>query len=174
MKGHRNPQFIVDAMLKKMGKFLRIMGVDTIIAKDVYTDDFIIQKALKGNRSLITMDKLLYQKITKLTTEAILIKSTNLEDQLVQFFRDNRELLAIEDFNDPMSYSSRCSKCNFPLKSISKEDIMNRIPKETYTVFDRFWICSNESCKKIYWRGSHWKNIEKTINYMKRRMKESI
>lgn len=154
-------------MLKKMGKFLRIMGIDTIIATNIDSDEAIIQQALKENRILITMDKLMFQRITKLSNKATLIDTSNLEAQIVQFFKKNRLQLTIEDISDPVSFNSRCSTCNSPIKPIPKVKIVNRIPKETYATFNQFWICINELCEKIYWRGSHWKNIEGTINRIK-------
>lgn len=174
MRDQKNPQFIVDAMLKKMGKFLRIMGIDTIIANNIDTDDVVIQQALKENRILITMDKLMFQRITKLSNKAILIDTSNLEAQIVQFFKRNRLQLTIEDISDPVSYNSRCSMCNSPLKSISKEKIVHRIPKVTSATFDRFWLCTKESCEKIYWLGSHWKNIKRTIVRIKLRLSKDL
>jgi uncharacterized protein with PIN domain len=161
-------------MLKKMGKFLRIMGIDTIIATNLDSDNVIIQQALNENRILVTMDKLMYQRIAKLSSKAILIDVSDLESQIVQFFRKNQLKLTIEDIIEPVSFNSRCSMCNSTINSISKEIIVNRIPKETFAIFDQFWICSNESCKKIYWLGSHWKNIERTINRIKLRLSKDF
>ena len=56
----------------------------------------------------------------------------------------------------------RCSVCNGDLKEKSKLDILNRIPEGTAKEYDDFWECSK--CFKIYWVGSHWEDIKKTIS----------
>jgi len=42
-----------------------------------------------------------------------------------------------------------------------REEVYDRVPPRTYEAYDEFWVCG--SCGKVYWRGSHWRNIVETV-----------
>ncbi|MEM4222151.1 MAG: DUF5615 family PIN-like protein [archaeon] len=70
-------RFICDAMLAKLGRWLRMAGYDTKIASNKEKDEEILDKAIKEDRIILTRDKNLSRyKI------AIYITSDNLQEQL--------------------------------------------------------------------------------------------
>jgi len=150
-------------MLAKLGKFMRIIGLDTKIVDNSITDELVIQQAVETNRVLVTMDKLLYKRMKKKELKTIFIDTDILEAQLIQVINSENIAFLIEDIDNPISYDSRCSHCNSLLKTIAKKEVKGEVPETTYTSFEDFWSCQNETCGKIYWRGSHWRGIRETI-----------
>ncbi len=138
---------------------MRILGLDTEFADNSIPDDMVMDRALKTDRVLITMDKSLYQRMIKQTKKVIFINTKSLDTQLVIIFTKSRMKFPSKDIDDPLSYNSRCSRCNTILKVIPKKNIKEVIPEQSYAAFDHFWTCNNEECGKIYWRGSHWERI---------------
>ncbi len=61
---------------------------------------------------------------------------------------------------------SRCPNCGEFLRSAEKETLAEMIPARTYDAYEEFWVC--DSCGKVYWRGSHWKNILGTVDEARR------
>jgi uncharacterized protein with PIN domain len=131
-------------MLKKLARWLRMLGQNTLHAGD-YTedDDEIIKLSIKNNAVLLTRDEKLYQK-AKQYTKTILIKSDDLEEQLKQ--------LKIKPENP------RCTQCNGKLVEVEKDKIKDKTPEKVFQKINHFWKC--EDCGKIYWKGGHWKKIE--------------
>lgn len=157
-------------MLIKLGKFMRILGLDTEFADNSISDDIVMDRALETDRVLITMDKSLYQRMIKQTKKVIFINTKSLDTQLVKIFTKSRMKFPSEDIDDPLSYNSRCSSCNTILKVIPKENLKEKIPEKSYAAFDHFWKCTNDECGKIYWRGSHWERIRKIFKLVKEKI----
>ncbi|MFX0087150.1 MAG: Mut7-C RNAse domain-containing protein [Candidatus Hodarchaeota archaeon] len=174
MKDKNSIKFIVDAMLVKLGKFMRILGLDTDIVNNLISDEGIIQHALETDRILITMDKSLYEQLQKQTKKVIFLNTAILEEQLVSVIINSSARFSPRDINDPLSYNSRCSRCNSLIESVSKDRVKNQIPKQSFDSFDHFWICSNKNCEKIYWRGSHWNRICRTIDIVRNDLNKLI
>jgi len=174
LEEHNSIKFLVDAMIIKLGKFMRILGLDTEFADNSIPDDIVMDRALKNDRVLITMDKSLYQRMIKQTKKVIFINTKSLDIQLVTIFTKSKLKFPSEDIDDPLSYNSRCSRCNTILKAIPKKNVKEDIPEQSYAAFDHFWICNNEECRKIYWRGSHWERIRKIFEIVRNELKRNI
>jgi len=41
------------------------------------------------------------------------------------------------------------------------------VPPESLRAFNRFYVCP--SCGKVYWEGSHWRNIRRILEEARRR-----
>jgi uncharacterized protein with PIN domain len=135
-----------DAMLSRMGRWLRMLGFDTEIA-DVETPDKDVIKAV-GDRALITRDKLLYQRAKSRRVKAYYIHSRTVREQLHEFF-------SLTGTETHFPENSRCSLCNGVLKRVDREETY--APKNVRS--ERFWKCGD--CGKSYWQGSHWAKISK-------------
>lgn len=147
-------KFLTDGMLGKLTRFLRILGFDTLYLKDV-NDDELLMIAQKDNRILITRDRELYHRAIKMNIRSLLITEINLKNQLSQIaskLNINLDLDIAE---------TRCPLCNTKLEKIPKYEIKNKVPEKIFNLHEEFWICTK--CNKIYWMGSHWKSINKTI-----------
>jgi len=146
---HMEPLFIVDGMLGNIARWLRILGYDTIYLVDA--DDDEILKA-SANRILLTSDEELYLRALKHGIEAYLLFGETLLEKLRSVVR--RYSLSTD------ASGSRCTTCNGTLTiataekiSSSKEIVPNNV--------DDVWTCT--SCGKLYWKGGHWRNIERTL-----------
>jgi hypothetical protein len=118
-------------------------------------DNDLILKAKKENRILLTRDVELFQQAIAKGAEAFLLESPNQITNLAQ---------AAKRFKFPLEINpeiSRCPKCNTRIKQITKVEAEEKVPKKTLLHYDDFWQCPN--CQQIYWRGAHWKKIEKTL-----------
>ncbi|MEM3833638.1 MAG: Mut7-C RNAse domain-containing protein [Thermoprotei archaeon] len=147
-------KFLTDGMLGKLTRFLRILGFDTIYFRGT-NDNELLTISQKDNRILITRDRELHQRAIKMNIKSILITETSLKNQLLQIVSKLNISLDLD------TAETRCPLCNTKLEHISKYEIKNKIPEKIFASHEEFWIC--KKCNKIYWMGSHWKSINKTI-----------
>ncbi|MHA2204095.1 MAG: Mut7-C RNAse domain-containing protein, partial [Candidatus Hodarchaeales archaeon] len=145
-------KFLLDGMLGSLCRWLRIIGYDSIYRRD-YLDDDLIEEAKRTNRILLTRDRDLVTRAKKRDISSCYLDAFTNEEML-KFLVENLNLVI-------KSSDSRCPKCNYLLNKTEKTEIKSRVPKNTYENFDEFWICCD--CGNVYWRGSHWDNISKTL-----------
>ena len=155
-------RLLCDGMLGRLTRWLRMLGYDTKYLKVL--DDELIEVAEREHRILLTRDLMLYKRARAHGVRAFLVKGENEAEKLADLAKN----LNIKLDMDPSR--SRCPKCNSEIKSVRKEDIINKIPEMTARFHEEFWIC--KGCGQIYWRGSHWKRIMKTLIEAKRLAKE--
>ncbi|MGQ9759696.1 MAG: Mut7-C RNAse domain-containing protein [Candidatus Methanomethylicaceae archaeon] len=144
-------RFVVDAMLGKLARWLRLLGHDTVY-EQVLDDEVLISIAKEEDRILVTRDESLFKKAYKYGVRSFLIKSTDLTE----------ELLELSPFLDESAIGSRCTICNTVLVEVDR----SRIPAEDLPEIYPLWRCPK--CGKIYWHGSHWRGIEERIKTIKR------
>ena len=147
-------KFIADGMLGKLTRWLRMLGQDVEYSKSLY-DEQLIKTAKTENRILLTRDLRLYQRARKQGVDTALIEDATKAEKLAGLASRFNFKLEIDIM------VSRCPKCNTPLKPVSKDEILDRIPKATATHYNEFWECSG--CGQVYWQGSHWNRIQKTL-----------
>ena len=159
-------KFLVDRMLGRLIAWLRIFGYDTKSALEFETtpneDTLLIDIANKEHRILISRDRVLVNRARKAGVDAQLVGSDDVKDQLEELME--RYPLDI----DPTM--TRCTVCNSMLREATEDDmgkIKNspEVPERLKEAHTGFWIC--ERCGKIYWQGSHWRNILKTAEDVK-------
>ena len=149
---NEKPIFLVDAMLGKLAKKLRLLGYDSFYSSNM-EDDKILQLAKNENRILITKDVPLCHKAKK--QEILAVQITN-DDEIEQFL----------EINEKASFgkctvgggSSRCPVCNGKLQHIEKNDVYEKVPTGVFENMKDFWKCTK--CEKIYWEGTHIKNLQ--------------
>jgi uncharacterized protein with PIN domain len=144
-------KLILDEMLGRLVKWLRIFGIDANYSKGI-SDEEHLELAKAGNRTLITKDEALSQRCKKLGISCYFLESEKLEEQLAEL-KTNLDL----EFTFPNK--TRCPACNNPLKIVSSLEVADLVHENVQKRFDKFWICSK--CNKAYWEGSHWKNLSR-------------
>lgn len=155
----RELKFLTDGMLGKLTRWLRMLGLDVEYTGSM-DDRELIQKAKKENRILLTRDVELYRQAAAKSAEAFLIENPNQTASLANLAkRFNFKLEVSMD-------ASRCPKCNSKIKVVSKADVASKIPSSTSSNYDEFWQC--QGCGQVYWRGAHWKRIDKTLEEAKK------
>lgn len=147
----RVTRFILDAHLGKLAKYLRMLGFDTLYRND-YGDEEIIDLAVKEKRIILSRDKLLLQ--SKRITHGYYIRATEKHEQL-------REVVQKFDLYSQFKSFSRCMTCNKELVSKSREEVTHLVKEDILQLFIEFYYCP--ACKKVYWKGSHFKRMESFI-----------
>lgn len=150
---NEKPIFIVDAMLGKLAKKLRLLGYDSLYSSNM-EDDEILRLAKNENRILITKDVPLTQKAPK---QQILTIQITKDDEIEQFLQINEKIklgkCTVSGSN------SRCPVCNGELEYAEKKDIAEKVPTGVFENMNDFWKCTK--CEKIYWEGTHITNLQK-------------
>jgi uncharacterized protein with PIN domain len=125
-------------MLMRLGRWLRLLGQDVANPEDI-SDDALLSQAGRERRTIITRDKRLYETCQGRGIQCVLIKSSQISDQLMEMAEEGVPLqLDIQ----------RCTLCNCPLLEVGSEQ-------------SRMWECP--ICKKFYWQGGHWENMERML-----------
>ena len=147
-------KFITDGMLGKLTRWLRMLGHDVEYSRSD-DDKKLIEKAKSEERILLTRDFKLYQQAMMQGVDAVLVEAATGAEKLA-------DLAGRFDFKLEIDVTvSRCPKCNTKIKPVSKDMVIDRVPKSTSTYYNEFWECPG--CGQIYWQGAHWKRIEKTL-----------
>ncbi|QKQ99990.1 hypothetical protein GWK48_05990 [Metallosphaera tengchongensis] len=132
-------KFIVDAMLGKLARWLRILGYDTLYYRDA-EDWKILKKAKDERRILITRDRGLCVRARKNDVDCFfVIPNEEIEKILADLSRKYKIFL------DVNPEASRCTSCNGILEKKDKN----------------LWICTK--CRKEYWKGKHWETITEIL-----------
>jgi uncharacterized protein with PIN domain len=148
--------FLLDGMLGRLTRWLRMIGCEASYFKDG-SDAMLLQRAKQNSLILLTCDVQLYRTAIAKNLECFLVEGDNEPERLANIAaRFNLKL------NIDME-RARCSVCGSTIEPVRKEKIASRIPPATFKIYQSFWICTNASCAKIYWQGSHWKRIEETL-----------
>lgn len=144
--------FIVDAMLGKIARKLRIFGFDTVYESKIDDMDILNSSKYYG-RIVLTSDRALFSRCKKKGLDTILMDKRTEVENLVTIFRS----LDIESINS-QELPHFCTCCNGLLDTIiDKNSIKNKIPDRLLQTKDIFYKCSQ--CNKIYWIGSHMEHI---------------
>lgn len=136
-------KFIADAMFGTLAKWLRVLGFDTLYAKDLEDED-IVELARAEERVLITRDKLLAQK----TANSFYLDSDDLDEQLNQVL----EKYPVQE----NKLLTRCLLCNSVLSPVEKSEVQD-VPESVLQREEKFWKC--EKCEKFYWPATHYENM---------------
>ena len=142
-------KFIVDGMLGRLAKWLRILGYDTAYFPHM-DDDQLVRLARAEGRLLLTRDRGLARRRG---LQCLLIESDHLEEQLGQVLAE----LALTG-EHPFS---RCPVCNTPLQKVKKPELEERVPPHIFRTHKDFSLCPN--CDKIYWPGTHWARMQEKL-----------
>ncbi len=145
-------RFVLDGMLGKLTRWLRMMGHDALYLNDVQDKD-LVSTALGENRVLLTSDVALFRFATARGAEAYLVKGRTEAERLASLANRFKLDLSVD------TVQSRCPTCGSSLTLVSKHEVERKVPATTFNVFDEFWTCTNPECGKVYWQGSHWGNI---------------
>jgi hypothetical protein len=143
-------------MLGKLNRWIRILGYETEYVKDK-VDYELVNLAKHSSSILLTSDEELYRSAVTHGVDSFLIKGKNEAERLAALaHRYNIRLTIDPDL-------SKCPLCGSSVKQASKANIKELVPPTTFKVYQSFWKCTNPTCAKIYWHGSHWKRIEQTF-----------
>lgn len=152
-------KFICDAMLGKLAKYLRMLGLNA-----EYTKNIPVLQQYKGmpdqpyflTRALKTIQ---YDRI-------IFVKSDRVKEQL----REIKEI--IRPYIDPDKVMNRCIICNIELVDVEKNNVEQKVPEFVFHQYAQFRECP--SCGKVYWEGSHTAGMAQLMKELMRKDDEEV
>lgn len=144
-------KFLLTRELGRLSKWLRILGFDAAYFDQDNASSLIIQ-ALRDNRIIVTRNHRL-PKSPGIKT--VLIKAEKIKEQVSEVLK----ALKIAPASGMMF--SRCIICNAGLIDIDKEQAKNRVPDYVFKTQAGFIACP--TCKRIYWQGTHWGNVQNAL-----------
>ena len=150
-------KFVVDQMYHRLARWLRMLGYDAVYNQDFVDQDFILL-AKEENRIILTRDEDLKRRAQKLGLQAVTIDAPTIEKRLIILQKELGVELAL-----PEKILPRCTICNSEIRVIDSNEILDQISELTQLHYKEFWICKNPGCSQIYWRGSHWEKMGKTL-----------
>ena len=139
-------------MLGRLAKWLRILGFDTLYA-DKRLNEGLLLKSLKESRVLVTRSTSVSKKRA---WKLVFVKSDKFTEQVKQLAGELKLNLREECF------FTRCTFCNIPLVPVEKkESVKALVPEYVFQSQHKFSRCP--SCGKVYWAGSHYELLLKTL-----------
>lgn len=145
-------KFLVDRMLGKLVKELRMLGYDTIYyqGEDLHK---LFHISREEGRVILTRSSKLLPK--RAEDRVVRIKEDNPLLQLKELIKNGIIKLGEENL------FSRCLLCNLPIVEIPPEDAEGKVPEFVFHQRQEFFKCPK--CERIYWEGSHRKNMQRKI-----------
>ena len=142
------PRFMLDHMVIKLGKYLRVLGYDAAWNRSLRTHE-LIQAANREERWFLTRN-------TRLTAgypaPARLVPLVS-EESVEQL----REVAARVPLDWSGRWFSRCIRCNVDLAPVpDKEDVRARVHPNVWAHYNEFSRCP--SCQTVFWKGRHVRN----------------
>jgi uncharacterized protein with PIN domain len=151
-EGHP-PRFLCDPSLAGLARWLRAAGYEASLAPGV-----------PGHR---LPDEALRRGLVLLTTEAeSLDRRIAADGSLVVVWLPSAltmaEQLKMAALDLGLTLREpRCMACGGALVPTPKEDVRPRIPPRTALWKDEYFVCA--VCHRLFWRGTHWERIERTL-----------
>lgn len=148
-------RFVLDVHLGKLARYMRMLGFDTLYRND-YDDPALAEISADERRILLSCDRMLLMR--KQVSYGYFVRNRSPRQQLLEILRRYQLYHAIKPF-------SRCINCNGSTHSVSKQSIQSKLLTKTKKYYKDFYQC--DSCKKIYWKGSHYQQMMKLIDQVK-------
>ena len=140
--------FLVDHMLIKLGKYLRILGHDAVWIPGERSLDLVARANREGRVFLTRNARLRHQEPR--AARSVLISS---DDPVIQL----REVVHALHLQPEALLFTRCIRCNLPLEKVSdKAAIEDRVHPNVYECYRSFYRCPD--CGTVFWKGSHVRN----------------
>jgi len=150
-RSRARPAFILDVHLGRLARYLRLFGFDCLY-DNACEDARIAELAAVSGRIVLTRDVGLLKRGR--IKKGYWLRSTDAEEQA----KEVMERFGIIRFARPFS---RCLACNGNLRDAAKEEVVDQLPPSARQNQDKFRRC--ETCRKIYWKGSHFKRLGDVI-----------
>jgi len=137
-------RFVVDSMLGKVAKWLRILGFDTLYERLEQQDQ--VDAYRREGFVLITRTQRWCGQ-----PQVFCPAANDPMEQLRQV------ISAVDVTPGEVRPLHRCIRCNRLLERISRDQAFDHVPDYVFETSEVFYWCA--SCQKVYWRGSHPKRM---------------
>ena len=146
------PRFLVDQMLGKLARWLRVLGFDAACDLD-RPDSWLLRRARDEGRVLLTRDRAL---AAASSAASYLVEAARPDEQLAEVIR------ALDLPVDRGRLLTRCTACNVPVEPMPAALAHPQVPPQVRERHDRFFTCP--SCRRIYWEGDHCARIAEHLD----------
>jgi uncharacterized protein with PIN domain len=136
------PAFAVERTLGRLGKWLRLLGFDTLSETECPRGRFFDPG---GGRILLTRTRSVMTARAALTP--VLIRANDPFEQLGEVVA--AAALTREDLRP----FSRCLRCNELIVPVAKAEVRRRVPDYVWQRYSDFSTCPR--CGRVYWPGTH-------------------
>jgi len=147
----RDTRFVLDGHLGRLAAYLRMLGFDTLYRND-YNDAELAEISASEHRILLTCDRRLLMR--RQITHGYYVRQRQPKSQLL-------EIIKRFDLYSNLRPFSRCMHCNGLTHPVEKQKIEALLLPKTKKYYDAFYQC--ETCKNIYWQGSHYLKMKEMI-----------
>ena len=147
-------KFLVDNMLGRLARWLRILGYDAVYSKSGI-NCAVIQTDNDPERIILTRNTRLFKNLGN--KGALFIKDDYFRLQVRQVAQELGLNL------EKNTFLSRCVECNEKLSPITKEEAESKIPEYVFQTQSNFRQC--KKCGRIYWQGTHYFQMENLIKF---------
>jgi hypothetical protein len=144
--------FAAERTLGRLGKWLRLMGFDTLLESE-YPKGAFIQR-IGPDRIFLTRTQRLAEAHAGLKT--IFIRANDPKEQLVELIR----CAAVRP--EDIRAFSRCIACNEPIVAAAKPAVRGLTPDYVWNTQAHFSTCPK--CGRVYWKGTHTERAMKRLN----------
>jgi hypothetical protein len=155
--GDRLPQFLCDAGLGGLARWLRAAGYVADWQAHIADEDLL--RLAKASRAIVV------------TTDSLLLERRLVRDGQIQTFwlppalGIGEQLALVLQHFDLALREPRCMHCGGELRSVPKEAVWERIPPRTRRWLDDYFECVR--CARLYWHGTHWQRIKERLGHLR-------
>lgn len=142
-------KFIFTKEIGRLCRWFRILGFDAVYFNEENKGTLII-RSLRENRIVVTRRR---KPIDNL--KVVIVENNEIKKQVKE---------VIEKLNlkiEKKKMFTRCIICNEPLFPIEKREIKELVPQYVYQTQNLFHKCN--ICKRVYWQGTHWGNMQRYL-----------
>lgn len=145
------PAFVVDAMLGRLARSLRVLGWDAIYDPGL-SDRAQVELAAAEDRVLLTRDRHLLRELRPV--RALGIRSDVPLEQL-------RQVVEALNLTPPAELFTRCLVCNTPLVPVPPSAYATLVPPASRGLPGPVRQCP--TCERVYWPGSHARRMRRAL-----------
>ena len=153
-------RFLLDVHVGRLAAYLRMAGFDALYGSQA-SDAELASIVAREGRVLLTRDRYLLMRAA--VERGYWVRSTPPKQQLLEVFKRF-------DLAGSMRPFTRCLDCNTLLEAASREAVWERLPPK---IRDKevFAVCP--SCKRVYWKGSHYERMSELLAWVKANVRGS-
>ena len=144
-------RFVADGHLGKLARNLRLLGFDVAYSNQADDRD-LLNIMQREQRALLTRDRRLLMHA--IVEDGYCPRSDDPARQTVEVVRRFGLEANVQPF-------TRCLGCNALLQDVAKSEVLDQLEPLTRIYYDHFRRCPG--CGKIYWRGSHFSKLKKSL-----------
>jgi len=160
VSGGERYEFVVDAMLGDLAKWLRILGRSTFYDPHA-GDEELLGVARAHGAVLVTRDRELCLRAGAEGVVCVYLGGAGLGEALAELGRRFGLRLEVD------LSRTRCALCNGALRRARREEVAGRVPEGVIERYEAFLVC--ERCGHVYWPGSHLRRMREFLRGLEQR-----